>query len=105
MLVTVETNKVLKHFYVNTDKRAASFELDITEEHIPNIYITATLFRPHEKSDMPLTVAHGYKPVMVENSKNKIPVTITAVKKSFSKTNELLTKQGISPIDWKLLTP
>jgi uracil-DNA glycosylase len=25
--------------------------------------------------------------------------------KHFSKTNELLTKQGISPIDWKLLTP
>jgi uracil-DNA glycosylase len=25
--------------------------------------------------------------------------------KHFSKTNELLVKQGISPIDWKLLTP
>ena len=25
--------------------------------------------------------------------------------KHFSKTNELLTKQGIEPIDWKLLTP
>jgi uracil-DNA glycosylase len=25
--------------------------------------------------------------------------------KHFSKTNELLTKQGLSPIDWKLLTP
>ncbi len=25
--------------------------------------------------------------------------------KHFSKTNELLTKQGIAPIDWKLLTP
>ena len=23
----------------------------------------------------------------------------------FSKTNELLTKEGLSPIDWKLLTP
>ncbi len=25
--------------------------------------------------------------------------------KHFSKTNEILTKQGIEPIDWKLLTP
>lgn len=90
MLVTVESNKVLKHFYVNTDKRAASFELDITEEHIPNVYITATLFRPHKKSDMPLTVAHGFAPVMVENPDNEIPVTISAVEKSESNKKQII---------------
>ena len=90
MLVTVETNKVLKHFYVNTDKRAASFELDITDEHIPNIYITATLFRPHEKSDMPLTVAHGFAPVIVENPDNEIPITISAVEKSESNKKQII---------------
>ncbi|NOQ26628.1 MAG: alpha-2-macroglobulin family protein [Bacteroidales bacterium] len=90
MLITVETNKVLKHFYVNTDKRAASFELDISEEHIPNVYISATLFRPHEKSDMPLTVAHGFAPVMVENTDNKIPITISAVEKSESNKKQTI---------------
>ncbi len=88
VLVTVESDKVLKHFYVETDNRAASFELDITEEYLPNVYITATLFKPHEKSDMPLTVAHGFVPIKVDNPEYKIPVQITAVEKSRSNTKQ-----------------
>lgn len=90
ILVTVESNKVLKHFYVNTDKRAASFELDITDDLLPNVYVTATLFRPHKKSDMPLTVAHGFAPVIVENPDNKIPIQITAPEKSESNKKQVI---------------
>ena len=71
-------------YYINTDKRAASFEIDIKDEYIPNVYITATLFRPHKVSDIPLTVAHGFHPVIVEKPTNKLPVEIVAVKKSRS---------------------
>ncbi len=88
ILVTLENNKVQDYFYIETDKRAASFELDLKQNHIPNIYITATLFRPHKKSDLPLTVAHGFAPVMVEDRTNKLPVEIKAVGKSRSNTKQ-----------------
>jgi uncharacterized protein YfaS (alpha-2-macroglobulin family) len=88
ILVTFENNKVQDYFYIETDKRAASFELDIKQDYVPNIYITATLFRPHKKSDLPLTVAHGFAPVIVEDEANKLPVEITAVRKSRSNTKQ-----------------
>jgi uncharacterized protein YfaS (alpha-2-macroglobulin family) len=88
ILVTLENNKVQDYFYIETDKRAASFELDLKQNYIPNIYITATLFRPHKKSDLPLTVAHGFAPVMVEDPANKLPVEIKAVQKSRSNTKQ-----------------
>ncbi|MEO9966240.1 MAG: MG2 domain-containing protein [Reichenbachiella sp.] len=91
ILVTVETDKVLKHFYVQADKRASSFTLDIEESFVPNVYITATLFKPHAKSDLPLTIAHGIAPVMVDNPQNKIPLEVTAVEKSRSKTKQKIT--------------
>ena len=90
ILVTLENNKVVDHFYIETDKRAASFELDLKQDYIPNIYITATLFRPHQKSDLPLTVAHGFAPVMVEDQANRLPVKITAVQKSRSNTRQII---------------
>lgn len=90
VLVTVETDKILKHFYVDTDKRATSFTLDIEEGFVPNVYVTATLFKPHAQSDLPLTIAHGVAPVMVDNPANKLPLEITAVEKSRSRTKQTI---------------
>ncbi len=84
ILVTLENNKVLEHFYIETDKRAASFDLDMKDYYIPNVYITATLFRPHKNYDLPLTVAHGFAPVMVEDPANRIDIEIKAEQKSRS---------------------
>ncbi|MEO9852572.1 MAG: MG2 domain-containing protein [Reichenbachiella sp.] len=91
ILVTVETDKILKHFYVETDKRASSFTLDIDESFVPNVYITATLFKPHAQSDLPLTIAHGVAPVMVDNPNNKLPLEISAAEKSRSNTSQTIT--------------
>jgi len=88
VLVTIERSNVTEHFYLKTDNRAVSFDLDIKNDYVPNIYISATLIKPHGVSDIPLTVAHGYMPVSVENPSNKIPVTISAVEKSISKTKQ-----------------
>lgn len=90
ILVTVESDKILKHFYVQTDKRASSFTLDIEDSFVPNVYVTATLFKPHEQSDLPLTIAHGTVPLMVDNSKNKLPLTIETTEKSRSKTKQTI---------------
>jgi len=78
MLVTMETDKVVSYQYVNVDKRTASLDLPLTIEDIPNVYITATLIKPHELSDIPLTVAHGYQSVKVEAKERKIPIEISA---------------------------
>ncbi len=86
ILVSLEDNDISKYFYLETDKKAASFELKITDEYVPNIYISATLIKAHKETDFPLTVAHGFAPVMVENNKHKIDVSIKADKKSRSNT-------------------
>lgn len=88
VLVTVEGDEVIQHFYVQTDKRATSFPLEITDAFVPNVYITATLFKPHEQSDLPLTVAHGMMPILIENSSNKLSLDITAKQKSRSKISQ-----------------
>jgi alpha-2-macroglobulin len=88
VLVTVERKNVTQYFYIETDKRAVSFDLDIKPDFVPNIYVSATLIKPHGDSEIPLTVAHGYAPVFVENPSNIIPVKISAVEKSVSKVKQ-----------------
>lgn len=91
MLVTVERNKVLEHFYVDTDKKSAEVSVKITEDMLPNVYVTATLIRPMKGIDMPLTVAHGFAPMKVEKAGNLLPVQIVAANESRSKRKQKIT--------------
>jgi uncharacterized protein YfaS (alpha-2-macroglobulin family) len=91
MLVTVERNKVLEHFYVETDKKSAEVSVKITEDMLPNVYITATLIRPMKGVDMPLTVAHGFATMKVEKAGNLLPVQIIAANESRSKRRQKIT--------------
>ena len=59
--------------------------------HVPNVYITATLIKAHEISDLPLTVAHGFKNVKVEEKSRKMEVEIVASKTVRSKTKQKVT--------------
>jgi uncharacterized protein YfaS (alpha-2-macroglobulin family) len=88
MLVTMETDKVVSYQYVNVEDRTASLDLKLTQEHLPNVYITATLIKPHDVSDIPLTVAHGFQSVKVEEKARKIPVEIMAQKSVRSRTHQ-----------------
>jgi uncharacterized protein YfaS (alpha-2-macroglobulin family) len=88
MLVTLETDKVLSYQYVDVDKRTARIDLGLSAEDIPNVYITATLIKPHEFSDIPLTVAHGFQSVKVEEKDRRIPVEIQAEAKVRSRTHQ-----------------
>lgn len=88
MLVTVERDKLLKHFYLSTSNKSASLSFKAEDMCVPNVYVTATLFRPMDGADMPLTVAHGFRNVPVENVKNHIPVSVTLAPKSRSKTKQ-----------------
>ncbi|HET9057279.1 MAG TPA: MG2 domain-containing protein [Chitinophagaceae bacterium] len=91
MLVTFETDKVVSYQYLNVEKRDASLNFTLTDEHLPNVYITATLIKPHGISDIPLTVAHGYKSLKVDNKNRKIDVQIVAEKSVRSKTHQKIT--------------
>ena len=95
MLVTMETDKVVSYKYVDVDKRTASLDLPLTADDIPNVYITATLIKPHELSDIPLTVAHGYQSVKVEAKERRIPVEIVAQEKVRSHTHQKVRVKAI----------
>ncbi|WP_276500443.1 alpha-2-macroglobulin family protein [Terrimonas pollutisoli] len=88
MLVTMETDHVLSYEYVDVSNRSASLDLKLSGDHVPNVYITATLIKPHEVSDIPLTVAHGFQNVVVEEKSRKIPVSIQAQKSVRSRTHQ-----------------
>lgn len=88
MLVTLETDRVISHQYVEVSNRNANLDLKLTGDHVPNVYITATLIKPHEVSDIPLTVAHGFQHVIVEERSRKIPIVIEAQKNVRSRTRQ-----------------
>lgn len=91
MLVTMETDKIVSYHYVNVEKRTAQLSLPISADHLPNVYVTATLIKPHELTDMPLTVAHGYQNLQVEDKSRKIAVEIEAKKTVRSRTSQEIT--------------
>jgi uncharacterized protein YfaS (alpha-2-macroglobulin family) len=97
LLVTVERNKVLEHFYLETDKKSAMLTLPIKEEYLPNVYITATLFKPVDDGTMPLTVATGFHPVIVEKPSSRIPITLTVAEKTRSNTKQTITVRTGEP--------
>jgi alpha-2-macroglobulin len=91
MLVTMETDHVVSHQYIDVSNRTASVDLKLIADHVPNFYITATLIKPHEVSDIPLTVAHGFKNVTVEDKSRKITTEVVAQKTVRSKTHQKVT--------------
>ena len=91
MLVTVERDHLIKYYYLDTKNKAASLSLKADGDYLPNVYISATLFRPMSGDDMPLTVAHGIKPVTIESSANHLPVTIDVAAKSRANTKQTIT--------------
>ena len=91
LLVTVERNKVFEYFYLETEKKSASLKLKMDNAYLPNVYITATLFRPADDSQMPLTVAHGITNLKVDNVAKKINVAVTHEKSSRSNKKQTIS--------------
>lgn len=76
LLVTVEQNKVLEYHTLKADNNGASMQLKVRDNFIPNVYVTATLLRKTIEPGIPLTVAHGFASMNVENPSNKLAVSI-----------------------------
>ncbi len=90
LLVTVERNKVYEYYYLETQKKSAELDLKITGNHVPNIYVTATLFRPADNNELPLTVAHGIINLKVDNTSKRLNVTASHVKSSRSNKKQTI---------------
>jgi uncharacterized protein YfaS (alpha-2-macroglobulin family) len=91
MLITLETDHMVSYQYVNVPDRTASVDLKLTTEDLPNVYLTATLFKPHTISEIPLTVAHGFQNIKVEEQSRKMAVEITAKKSVRSHTHQMVS--------------
>ncbi len=91
LLVTIETDGLLEHRYLTTDKKGAVLEIPIKQDLLPNFYVSATLFRPLDDGTIPLTVAHGYLPVKVSQASTRLPVSIVAAATSRSKLKQTIT--------------
>ncbi len=95
LLVTVERDKVMKHFYLDTKNKSASTQLTIEQAHLPNVFITATLIKPVSDGAIPLTVAHGFEPLPVKSKDTQLDLSIQAVEKSESKQKQtIIVKTG-----------
>lgn len=86
VLVTVERNRVLDHFYVDTDQKSAQVRVPIRTGYAPNVYVTATAIRPITDNSLPLTVARGFVPLTVEKPGTHLPVALKAASLSRSQT-------------------
>lgn len=91
LLVTIERNRVLESHWLTTNNKSAAWSFSVGAEHLPNVYVTATLIRAIDnQSNLPLTVAHGFTPLMVTDNDIKLPVSITAASQSRSKTRQTI---------------
>ncbi len=93
LLVTVERNRVIETHTLQTDNRAAMLDLSIRDEHVPNVYITATLIKPLSDGSVPLTTAHGFQSISVERPNSRIDLAIQAPETSRSnRTQDIVVK-------------
>lgn len=90
LLVTVERNSILEHHWLTTDNKSAEWSFSVGDTHLPNVYITATLIRAMDGTNLPLTVAHGFAPVNVIDTDSKLPVEVVAAASSRSKTKQTI---------------
>lgn len=90
LLVTIEQDNILKHYELDTDHQTASLEFPVTEDFLPNVYVTATLIKGAKDNALPLTVAHGFSSLKVKSPERYIDLKINAPKVSRSNKSQLI---------------
>ncbi|WP_288429832.1 alpha-2-macroglobulin [uncultured Spirosoma sp.] len=90
LLVTLERNRVLEQHWLTTNSKSAELSFSVDQAYLPNVYVTATLIRAIDNTSLPLTVAHGFASVAVQDPTTRLPVAITAAAQSRSKTKQTI---------------
>jgi len=78
-LVSLEKgSRVIKAFWVDTQKGQTDFSFSVSEEMSPNIFVNVTMLQPHgqTKNDLPIRM-YGVIPIMVEDPASKLHPLIT----------------------------
>lgn len=91
MLVTIERNHVYEYRYLDVVNNTASMEFSVKDNYLPNVYVSAVLFRKIKDINIPLLAGHGFAPLMVQKPSNRLPVEIVAPEKIRSKTKQTVT--------------
>jgi hypothetical protein len=92
LLVTLERGSVYSYEYIDVTSKSAEMEISLNDDHMPNVYVTATLFRKHSKDETaPFLVGHGFASMKVVKNKNKLPVSISASQKIKPNTTQQIT--------------
>lgn len=92
LLVTQERNKIFSYRLIDVKNKTAEIDLKLTDEHMPNVYVTATLFKEHKSDNAaPFLVGHGFASVKVIKKKNNLEVKITSPKKIKPGTTQQIT--------------
>ncbi len=90
LLVTLERDHIINHYYLKTKNKSAALSFSANDKLLPNVYVSATLFRPMDGSELPLTIAHGYQSVTINNKSYELPVKVAIAEKSRSKTRQTI---------------
>ncbi len=100
LLITVERSGVYHHQYVDVDQRSVEITLPVRADYLPNAYVTATLFRPHNGDrETPFLVGHGFASMTVERKENRLPLSISAPRRVKPGTRQTITINTASQRD------
>ncbi len=100
MLVSFERDKIYNYKIIDVENKSAELKVNITEDYLPNIYISATLFKEHsERSETPFLVGHGYKSITIEQKTNRLPLQITAPTKIEPRSNQRIKIKSLPEKD------
>ncbi|MBK8944036.1 MAG: alpha-2-macroglobulin family protein [Ignavibacteriae bacterium] len=92
LLLTLERKGIYEYKYIDVKNNSAQTEFELSENYLPNVFISATLFKPHGKeSESPFLVGHGFASIKIEKKANKLPVKIIASEKVKPNTTQEIT--------------
>lgn len=78
IISVIRENRILKHYQVGASKERTFFELDITKEMMPNVYLDVSFIQPASglKNDLPLRM-YGVISIKVEDKSLKLNPVIS----------------------------
>ena len=88
LIITIERGDILNYYYLDTRDRAANLRLNLGDEHLPNIYVTATAIKEMGRDNQLLTVAHGVININVVKKDTRINVNISSPEQVRSKQKQ-----------------
>lgn len=105
-LISVESGtKVLQTYWVETKKGETRYQIPITEQMAPNVYIYVTLLQPHAQTanDAPIRL-YGIAPISVFNPQTKLEpvITMSDVLRPETKTTIKVGEKSGKPMTYSL---